>query len=124
MPLSNAVESFVTEQVDAFVASDRFAELWKAAVEVAHGRATALLEGNSDLVQAEGDRIVIDLLPVVNGILAAIGEQSPEIFGRTVDLPTITVDEVPERPASAWATLSASTSTRTSPPSPSTTTAP
>jgi hypothetical protein len=29
-------------------------------------------------------------------VLARVGEASPEIFGRTVDLPTVTVDEVPE----------------------------
>ncbi len=96
VPLSNAVESFITDQVATFVASEPFANLWKGAVEVAHTRATALLEGESDVVTAEGDRIVIDLLPVINGILALIGEQSPEIFGRTVDLPTVTVEDVPE----------------------------
>ena len=96
VPLSNAVETFVADQVHTFVESERFAELWKAAVRLAHERAIALLEGESDVVQSEGDHIVINLIPVINGILAAIGEQSPEIFGRTVDLPTITVDEIPE----------------------------
>ncbi len=96
VPLSNAVESFVADQVNTFVASERFAELWKAAVRGAHERAIALLEGDSEVVQAEDDHIVINLLPVINGILATIGEQDPEIFGRTVDLPTVSVDDVPE----------------------------
>ena len=96
VPLATAVETFIADQVTTFVQSDRFADLWKEAVRRAHERAIAVLEGNSDIVRSEGDHIVIDLLPIINGILAAIGEQSPEIFGHTVDLPTISVDDVPE----------------------------
>ncbi len=36
------------------------------------------------------------MIPVINAVLADIGEASPEIFGRTVDLPTVSVDDVPE----------------------------
>jgi hypothetical protein len=96
VPLSTAVETFIADQVTTFVESDRFADLWKEAVRRAHERAIAVLEGDSDIVHSNGDHIVIDLLPIINGILAAIGEQSPEIFGHTVDLPTITVDDIPE----------------------------
>jgi hypothetical protein len=96
VPLATAVETFIAEEVTKFVESDRFAGLWKEAVRRAHERAIAVLEGNSDIVRSEGDHIVIDLLPIINGILAAIGEQSPEIFGHTVDLPTISVDDIPE----------------------------
>ena len=96
VPLSGAIESFISDKVHEFVASDTFADLWKGAVRVAHSNAIKLLEGEGDVVTAEGDRIVIDLLPIINGILAEIGNQSPMIFGQTVDLPTLNVDDVPD----------------------------
>jgi len=96
VPLAGAVENFVGDQVSTFVASDTFDRLWKAAVETAHSEAVRVLEGDTPLVEESNDKIVINLLPVINGVLAQIGEASPEIFGRTVDLPTVTVDDVPD----------------------------
>ena len=55
-----------------------------------------MLEGDTPLLEESNDRIVINLLPVINSVLAQIGEQSPDILGRSVDLPTITVDDVPD----------------------------
>lgn len=36
VPLANAVEGFVGDQVDVFIASDAFEHLWVGAIEVAH----------------------------------------------------------------------------------------
>ena len=96
VPLSGAIEDFIGDKVHEFVSSETFADLWKDAVRVAHSNAIRVLEGEGDVVTAEGDRIVIDLLPIINGILAEIGDQSPMIFGHTVDLPTISVDDLPD----------------------------
>ena len=96
IPLAGAVEGFVGDQVSTFIASDTFARLWKDAVEVAHREAVRVLEGDTPLLEESGDQIVINLLPVINRVLAQIGESSPDILGRSVDLPTITVDDVPD----------------------------
>ncbi len=96
IPLAGAVEGFVGDQVSTFVASDTFAQLWKAAVETAHREAVRVLEGDTPLLEESNDQIVINLLPVINQVLAQIGESSPDILGRSVDLPTITVDDVPD----------------------------
>ncbi|HEY5887556.1 MAG TPA: hypothetical protein VIT24_07530 [Acidimicrobiales bacterium] len=96
VPLAGAVEGFIGDQVSTFVASDTFARLWKEAVELAHREVVRVLEGNTPLVEESKDHIVINLLPVINGVLAQISQASPEIFGRTVNLPTVTVDDVPD----------------------------
>jgi hypothetical protein len=62
----------------------------------AHTRVVDVLEGDTANVQIENGEVVMNLVPVLNGVLAEIGEASPEIFGRTVDLPTVTVDDIPE----------------------------
>jgi hypothetical protein len=100
-PLSGAVNGFVSDQVASFVESDLFADLWVGAVEVAHETAAGVLSGDSDLVEAQEDGIVISFLPVINEILAEITSQSPEIFGRTVNLPDVTVEDVPDEAAEA-----------------------
>jgi hypothetical protein len=96
-PLTNALRGFVDDQVTAFLASDTFQRLWVSINERAHARVVAVLEGETpENLQIEGDDVVLNVVPVLNRILAAIGEESPEIFGRTVDLPTVSIDEVPQ----------------------------
>jgi hypothetical protein len=96
VPLTNALRGFVNDRVDSFLASDTFHELWLAVNERAHTRVVAVLEGDTGNLQVEDGNVVLNLVPVLNQLLARIGEASPEIFGRTVDLPTITVDDIPE----------------------------
>lgn len=109
VPLGGAVEEFVGDQVDDVVSSDLFADLWKGAVEVAHTAAVAVLEGESELLQVQesaqeaaenveerADTVVINLLPIINEVLAEITSASPEIFGQTVNLPDVTVEDLPD----------------------------
>jgi hypothetical protein len=96
VPLSSVVETFVMEQVEKFLASDAFAKLWAESTSLAHNAAVDLLEGKTDVVGADGDTLVINLVPIVNAVLAQIGEVSPDIFGNSIDIPTITVDDIPE----------------------------
>lgn len=96
-PLTNALRGFVDDQVTAFLASDSFERLWLAINERAHERVVAVLEGDAPRnLQIEGDDVVLNVVPVLNQILATIGEASPEILGRTVDLPTVSIDDVPQ----------------------------
>lgn len=97
VPLAGAVDRFITEQVGTVVSSDQFATLWREAVVAAHTAARAILTGSaSDVVQPGQDSVTINLLPVINQVLAQIGEVSPEILGQQVTLPTVTVDDVPD----------------------------
>jgi hypothetical protein len=95
-PLAVALRGFVGERVDAYLASDTFDRLWRDANRQVHRLVVAVLEGDTDDVRIEGDRVEVNLVPVVNAILADIADASPEILGVQVDLPTVTVDEVPE----------------------------
>lgn len=95
VPLSGAVEGFVGDQVATFVASDAFARLWVGINEQAHAAAVRVLKGDSDVVQAGDDEITLNLVPVINQVLSRITSASPELFGRTVDIPDVQIDEVP-----------------------------
>jgi hypothetical protein len=97
VPLTNALEGFVRDRVDGFLASDTFQNLWVQINERAHRRIVQILEGDTpENVTIEDGKVVLNVIPVINAVLAEIGDASPEIFGRTVDLPTVSVDDVPE----------------------------
>ncbi|HSJ43154.1 MAG TPA: hypothetical protein VK923_00540 [Euzebyales bacterium] len=96
-PLSSAVESFVDDQVGAFLASDTFAQLWIDANAVAHERALAVLRGDSDVVQVEGETVTLNLLPMVNRVLGQLSSAASGLVGQDVNLPTITSGELPEQ---------------------------
>jgi hypothetical protein len=94
-PLSNAVRGFVDERVRAFLASDTFAQLWAEVVAQGHTAMVRLLRGESQVISTRGDTIVINLVPVINQVLARIGQISPELFGKQIDIPTITAADIP-----------------------------
>ncbi len=95
VPLSSAVEGFVGDQVDNVVASDAFARLWVGVNEQAHSTAVKVLRGDAEAVQATDGSVTINLVPIINEVLAKISSVSPQLFGRTVDIPDVTIDEVP-----------------------------
>ncbi|HET6949774.1 MAG TPA: hypothetical protein VFI47_05345 [Acidimicrobiales bacterium] len=95
-PLAGAVEGFIGDQVETFMASEAFERLWVGALEVAHGTAVKVLRDESEVVTTEGGQVTLNLLPIINAVLAEITAQSPEILGREVDLPDVTVEEIPE----------------------------
>lgn len=95
--LAGAVEDFVRGKVEEVFATPEFAALFETVVNTAHQQAVDLLEGNkSEVVTASGDSVTLNFLPVINQVLAKIGDVSPEILGRDVDIPTVTVDDVPD----------------------------
>lgn len=95
VPLTSALEGFVSDKVDEFYASDRFEELWTAAATQAHDAAIRTLRGQTPAVVADGDKITINLIPLINAVLAEILDAAPGLVGSDVKLPKITVDDVP-----------------------------
>jgi hypothetical protein len=96
-PLTSALRGFVNDQVDSFLTSDTFEELWVAVNRRVHTRVVEVLEGDTpENVEIVDGKVQVNFIPVINALLAEIGERSPELFGRTIDIPTITVDDIPE----------------------------
>jgi hypothetical protein len=94
-PLTNALRGYVNDRVDTFLASDTFQRLWVEINRRAHTRVVDVLEGDTNL-QTENGKVVLNLVPVLNEVLAEIGRASPEIFGRSVNIPTVSVDDIPK----------------------------
>jgi hypothetical protein len=95
VPLSSAIQSFVDDRVGTFLASDRFAQLWVETNRVAHERALAILRGESDVVQTDGETVTLNLLPMINRVLSELSGVASGLVGRDVILPTISSGELP-----------------------------
>lgn len=94
-PLSSAIQSFVDDQVGAFLASDTYAQLWVETNEVAHERALAVLRGEGVVQVSGGDTVTLNLLPVINRVLGELSVTASGLLGQDVTLPTISSGEVP-----------------------------
>jgi hypothetical protein len=100
VPLTNALRGFVQDKVTEFLGSDTFQTLWVELNDRAHTRLVQVLEGDIDVqgsaVEVRGDDVVVSVIPLINRVLAEIGQASPDLFGHTINLPTITVDDIPK----------------------------
>lgn len=89
-PITDSVEGFVEEQVNAVVSSERFQQLWVEANRLLHEKVLAVLDGDSELVTISGNRLVLNLLPALNEVLKGMTGVVSELIGREVTLPEIT----------------------------------
>lgn len=101
-PITGQVRGYVQRTVETVIRSDRFQQVWIEINRRAHRRALAVLEGRSELVRAEGGRaeggrIVVDLLPLINQALRELSAQLPTLFGRHVELPDLSDGSLPPR---------------------------
>jgi len=94
-PLTGQVRGFVQNSVNKALASPQFAQLWPAINRVAHKQIMTILDNNSKVVQTSGDTVTLNLLPIVNNALISLEQQAPTLFGKSLNLPTITNGEIP-----------------------------
>jgi hypothetical protein len=69
VPLTEGVESFTRDQVEAFLATPEFAQLWAEVNRLAHEQVVKLLEGNEGgAVSAQDSQITLNLAPIVAAV--------------------------------------------------------
>jgi hypothetical protein len=94
-PLTGQVHGFVQSSVNKVLASEQFAQLWPAMNRAAHKQVMAILNNDSTVVRSSGDTVTLNLLPVVNEVLVGLEQQVPTLFGKQLNLPTLTNGEIP-----------------------------
>ncbi|WP_073762706.1 hypothetical protein [Streptomyces sp. CB02923] len=94
-PVTGAVQGHVRTSISKLLKTERFQDLWRSANRFAHARITAVLEQRSEGVRVQGDTVTLNLLPLVNNLLNALEERLPTLFGKRLDLPTLSSGEVP-----------------------------
>lgn len=95
VPLTSAVEGFVSDKVLEFYQSEAFEKIWAVATTRAHDAAIRTLRGDAPAVTADGEKVTINFIPLINAVLAEILKEAPGLVGSDAKLPTITVEDVP-----------------------------
>jgi hypothetical protein len=73
--LADTLRGAVRSQLDRFVASDAFTQLWDGANRAAHSSVVALLTGEAERVELEGNTVVLDLSEGVERVKAGLEER-------------------------------------------------
>lgn len=72
-PLTQGIEGFTRDQVEALLATPQFAALWEQVNRTAHAQVVRLLEGDQGgAVTAQGDTITLNLAPIVAEVKARL----------------------------------------------------
>lgn len=94
-PVTSAVRDYLKSTVQKFMATEQFRTLWESTNRFAHAQIVAVLEGRSKTVYVQGGKVTLDLLPVVNNLLVSLEKELPTMFGKQLQLPTLTSGEIP-----------------------------
>ncbi|MGH4030242.1 hypothetical protein ACQB60_15025 [Actinomycetota bacterium Odt1-20B] len=94
-PVTGAVHDYLRKSVSKLLATDEFESLWRATNRAAHSRIVALLEKRNENVEVRGDTVSLNLLPMVNNVLVSLEDRLPSLFGKKLDLPTLSSGELP-----------------------------
>jgi hypothetical protein len=87
-PLSSGVRSFVSDKVDALVASPQFQQAWEAANRQAHAQLVAVLTGDleNSAVSVEGKTVSVNLATVIESVK---GKLEAEGFALASKIPAV-----------------------------------
>jgi hypothetical protein len=94
-PVTTNVRSYIKKTVDSELQTPRFRTLWENLNRTAHQRIVAILEGNTPNATVTGEKVTLNLLPVINNVVSELEQRVPTLFGKTVNLPPITSGQVP-----------------------------
>ena len=94
-PLSFAIEGFIAERAAAFFESDQFSELWERSTVRLHSAVLKVLKGDSEAVSVHDGQVILNLVPVLNEVLASISDELSSLLNRDINLPQIDPDTPP-----------------------------
>ncbi|HEY8301916.1 MAG TPA: hypothetical protein VIG48_08460 [Jatrophihabitans sp.] len=94
-PITNGIKGFVQSQVNNILATAAFQQIWITANRVAHEALLKILNGQAKALQTTNGEVVLNLVPLLNNVLAAVQKQASELIGKNVTLPTLSGNELP-----------------------------
>ncbi len=93
-PITEGIRDRLLARTEQLLASDQVESLWNSALTRAHTQLVALLRGESERATIEGEAVYVDLLPFINDALASLEQQLSELLDRSIDVPTVTEDNL------------------------------
>ncbi len=93
-PVEDTTLKFVQRATDAVLDSPAFETIWIDVNRFAHEKAVRVLRGDAPNLQTVDGKVVFDLAPIINLVVADVSNNAAGLFGGQLDLPEITADQV------------------------------
>jgi hypothetical protein len=94
-PIANGMKGFVNDQVNKVLSTPQFQQFWVTATRTAQQQVVAVLNGDSKAIQTVNGQVVLNLVPLLNQVLANMSGTLSSLLGRNITLPTISGNELP-----------------------------
>lgn len=94
-PLSSGARSFLEESVTRFLGTAAFEQLWLSANRFAHAQLLGVLKGDTKVVSATNDQVVLNLVPMVGEALRRIQARTPALLDHKITVPEISGATIP-----------------------------
>ena len=94
-PIANGMKGFVNDQVNKVLSTPQFQQFWVNATRRAQQQVVAVLNGDSKAIQTVNGQVVLNLVPLLNQVLANMSGTLSSLLGRNITLPTISGNELP-----------------------------
>jgi hypothetical protein len=94
-PVGSQVRNYLEQTTQKLLQTPQFQTLWEDANRRAQPHLAAILENRSAVVSTQGDTVTLNLLPIVNNLLADLDQVLPDVFGKKITLPTVSSGEIP-----------------------------
>ena len=89
-PLTDQIDTRLTERMRQLLATQQAYDLWERILTRAHETMIAVLEGDSTVLQLQGDTVVLNTLPLMARALERLSEIIPDVIASRI--PTIDPD--------------------------------
>jgi hypothetical protein len=94
-PITNGAKGYIQDGVTKALQTSQFQALWKQATLFAHKQLLSVLNGNSKAVAVTNGQVVLNLVPLFDAALQNLQGFISGVVGSTVQLPTISGNELP-----------------------------
>ena len=94
-PIADGMKGFITDQVNKVLSSPQFQTFWVDATSKLQQQVVAVLNGESTNIQTVDGMVVLNLVPVLNQVLANMSGTLSSLLGKDITLPTISGNELP-----------------------------
>jgi hypothetical protein len=105
VPLQDASRGFIEDATRTVVASPEFEAVWVEANRIAHEAAVRVLRGEAIVGDLVDGQVTLNVVPLINNVVAQISEDAPELFGGAITVPEVTADQVDQAATSLAAAL-------------------
>ena len=94
-PIASGMKGFLNDQVNKVLSTEQFQQIWVNATRVAQQQVVAVLNGDSKSIQTVNGQVVLNLVPLLNQVLANMSGTLSSLLGRSISLPAISGNELP-----------------------------